>query len=109
MQLDCCRAVTSKGDQCDCEEFSPSDDQPFVCGECSHGRSKHPKLQSNNNGGPSDKQTVLKLFQSVTDRKASLEQAKAETLEGFKKKNAPLPKSSRKGKNIKKVSSQMSL
>ena len=87
------------GIRCDCKEFSPSEDKPLACAECSHGRSKHPKLPNQAVGAAGNKSSILKIFQNISSNKPAsndFEQARAETLQGFAA--GKLGKSSQKGK-----------
>jgi hypothetical protein len=93
-----CRGVTADG-QCDCEEFSPSEDpdKPLICGECAHGRSKHPKKIDEPQA--TGKSSVLKLFQGVTGKKGtSFEHARSEMLQGQSSSSTTTGKTARKGK-----------
>jgi hypothetical protein len=77
-----CRAQNKDGDNCDCEEFTPSDDKPLSCAECTHGRSRHPKEEDDLSG----KDSVLKVFKDIRSKNAippTFGQARAEMLQGF--------------------------
>jgi hypothetical protein len=93
-----CRGRTNET-ACDCEEFTPLDDMPAKCVECSHGKSKHPKGVGSEsiaqtrptNTQPqslTSQQSVLQLFQGITSahggsKPAAFEQARVESVRGF--------------------------
>jgi hypothetical protein len=92
---------------CDCEEFTPLDDTPAKCAECSHGRSKHPKNPSMQPPLdnikpqpqlPTSRQSVLQMFQGITSKPAGFEQARTESVCGFGSRSVSSGSNGRKAK-----------
>ena len=97
--VETCRAMTDTG-RCDCEEHSPSSDNPSKCEECGHGRSKHPRPTVTSSSDTSVGDIFRKHAGNIKDSvkaQVAFDDARQEALKGLKQ---PSGNSASKSKKV---------